>query len=148
MYILDYISLTKRKQIKMSLNPRIVFCSQCDNKLYHTLVSSGKDSSGKDSESEKLGWFCRSCGEVANEADGSVCVLSTNILGRRVAVGTLVNEYTKYDPTLPHQMMHCPNSKCPTNKDANSVSDVAVLRENPEQQTFLYICTTCDYTWH
>jgi DNA-directed RNA polymerase subunit M/transcription elongation factor TFIIS len=132
----------------MSLNPRVTFCLQCDNRLYHTLISGTKDKNGKE-EPDRLGWSCRSCGEVIENTDGSVCVLSTHILGRRVEVDTLVNEHTKHDPALPHQMMHCPNSKCPTNeKSTNGLSDVAVLRDDAEQLTFIYICTTCDHTWH
>ncbi len=123
-----------------ALQPRLQFCNMCEFRLYHSI----NETTGK------LGWFCRACGNVQDNIDQTVCVLNTNVLSRKVNIDTLVNEYTKYDPTLPHHNIKCPNSKCDTNAgtdESKHVADVAVIRDNPVDLTFVYICTTCDHVW-
>jgi len=62
-----------------------------------------------------------------------------------------VNKYTKYDPTLPHINIKCPNDNCKTNTTNNpeNVTDAIYLRYDNTQLKFLYICTEpdCNYKW-
>ena len=58
----------------------------------------------------------------------------------------LVNRYTKFDPTLPHIHLRCPNDSCNTNKEKN-VTDAIYIRYDNTQLKYLYICTECDHKW-
>lgn len=122
----------------------IRFCDICENKLYHRV------------EEDSLVHFCRVCGTTdtnVNENEG-VCVLNIhygngmNDDEMTKPLGHIYNKYTKYDPTLPHLLLLCPNEQCETHKKGEDAkSDVIYIRYDNTHMKHLYICTACDYTW-
>jgi len=127
----------------MSSVQTIRFCKICDNKLYHQVTD------------DNLLYYCRICGETDSEVTGTnVCVLNiqynnTDVTG---SFETLINRYTKYDPTLPHLSLPCPNEKCKINqgekKDKEQKeADVIYIRYDNANMSHLYMCTECDYLW-
>lgn len=117
----------------------IQFCENCDNKYYHAIHPT----------TGALILYCRACAHTKTDITNTTCVLSTNVRSQAVNIHSLVNKYTKYDPTLPHTYLLCPNQDCSTNtgKDAPHITDAAIIRYNYEQMKFIYICTECDHVW-
>jgi hypothetical protein len=63
-----------------------------------------------------LTFYCRCCGNKENQTD-EICVLSTNTTNVDEVIHYTINEYTKYDPTLPRMYnMMCPNPLCTEKK--------------------------------
>ena len=130
----------------MSNLDTIRFCNICDNKLYHQV------------EEDSLIYFCRVCGNKNSDLnDDSVCVLNIQVgtdTNESKPMDNVVNKYTKYDPTLPHILLPCPNETCATNKISEKTgsltdnkADVIYMRYDNKQMKHLYMCTTCDFTW-
>lgn len=116
---------------------KIRFCNICDNKYYHHV------------EDESLIYFCRICGNkdtsLSNER---LCVLNIDYSNKETKpIEHMVNKYTKFDPTLPHISIPCPNAKCKTNKENKNNSDVIYMRYDEQNMRHLYICTICDEIW-
>ncbi len=129
-------------------NQKIQFCPECDNKFYHQLVDLD------DNNKEILVYICRVCGNKDDQINGA-CVL--NIQYDNSASNNnyehVVNKYTKYDPTLPHISIPCPNEECSSNK-ANRVSnqtapstDALYIRYDNDNMKHVYMCTSCDFIW-
>ena len=118
-------------------NQTIRFCDLCDNKYYHQI------------QDDKLIYYCRVCGNKdLNITNEGLCVLNTQYHENNQAFEFVVNRFTKYDPTLPHICLKCPNEKCESNeKNEVSVTDVVYLRYDKDAMKHIYICTTCNYTW-
>lgn len=118
-----------------STDQTIRFCEKCDNKYYHEISE------------DKLIYFCRVCGHKdTNMTNEGLCVLNTQYHDSNKSFEYVVNRYTKYDPSLPHIYLKCPNEKCKTNEEEH-VSDVVYLRYDKHAMKHIYICTECDYTW-
>ena len=122
------------------MNSTIRFCSKCDNKYYHRI------------ETNQLIYYCRVCANTEiNVSKEPLCVLDTQFKDNTVNFDFIVNKYTKYDPTLPHISMKCPNDNCKTNSanNAENVTDAIYLRYDNTQLKFLYICTEpeCNHKW-
>ena len=121
----------------------IRFCIKCDNKYYHMI------------QNNELIYYCRVCGnKEMNVNKEALCVLDTNVNQGTSNFDYIVNKYTKYDPTLPHIFVHCPNEKCKTNhqkkenhKEELGVTDAIYLRYDNVNLKFLYICTECEFKW-
>lgn len=113
------------------------FCVKCDNLYYLKL---------KDDSQNNLIYYCRHCGHETNEFDSkNVCVLNTQIKRTDEKYTHVVNEYTKFDPTLPHiKTIKCPNQTC---KGSTSQSDIIYLRYDDVNIKYVYMCTHCDTTW-
>jgi aspartate carbamoyltransferase regulatory subunit len=117
------------------MNSTIRFCSKCDNKYYHRI------------EKDTLNYYCRVCGNIEqNVSTDPLCVLDTQFKENSVNLDFIVNKYTKFDPTLPHISLKCPNDSCQTNTTDN-ITDAIYLRYDNARLKFLYICTTCDHKW-
>jgi len=104
------------------------FCDVCDNMLY--LKISPKD------RGESVLNFCRNCG-CEKEIPLTQC-LSRRILKKK-DVAIELNEYTKFDPSLPRIQKQCPS--CP-NKD-----DIIYVRYNEDDLSYAYLCPSCNNTW-
>jgi len=142
------------------MNTNIKFCGKCDNKYYHRI------------EEDQLRYYCRVCGNIeANFTTEALCVLDTQFQQNTHNYDFIVNKYTKFDPTLPHIFVQCPNDSCSTNVEANveansetgetggkgkrseensnteKVTDAIYLRYDNTQLKYIYICTTCDHKW-
>ena len=61
----------------------------------------------------------------------------------------LINEYTKFDPTLPRiNTIKCPNNECASNKDESEESrEVIYIRYDDINMKYIYLCTHCDKMW-
>jgi DNA-directed RNA polymerase subunit M/transcription elongation factor TFIIS len=123
---------------------QIQFCKICDNKYYHKLT---------EDDEEALVYYCRVCGNQEDNIGGS-CVL--NIQYDNTNTNTnyeqIVNKYTKYDPTLPHIHIPCPNDECKSNKtnaveQKNNTTDAVYIRYDHVNMKHLYMCTACDHLW-
>ena len=120
------------------MSSTIRFCSRCDNKYYHRIYA------------DTLIYYCRVCGfEEKNDSTEPLCVLDTQFKENSVNFDFIVNKYTKFDPTLPHINIKCPNDGCDTNANTKNenVTDAIYLRYDNNQLKFLYICTTCNEKW-
>ena len=63
------------------------------------------------------------------------------------ASGITVNAYTLQDPTLPHtKTLVCPNTNCASQSD-ESKRDVILIKTDPINLKFQYICTVCKSQW-
>ena len=114
------------------------FCEKCDN-MYYMKV---------DDQTSKLIYFCKYCGNEDNT------LLQTNNLKvyefskESKNKGVHINQYTKYDPTLPHvHTIKCPNLKCDCNVDESLQKDVIYLRYDDKNMKYMYLCCYCDTTW-
>ena len=117
------------------------FCTQCDN-MYYLGIS--------ESNANDLQYYCRNCKHVDEtiSTDGG-CILDTQFKQSEQQVNHIVNQYTKFDPTLPRVYnIRCPNNECSSNTEDNQNNpEVVYIRYNDDELKYLYICTTCDATW-
>ena len=91
--------------------------------------------------------ICRSCGYQEEDKEGGL-ILEID-LKEKTSEGykILINEFTKYDPTLPHvDTIKCPNASCESNTSGKP-RDVIYLKYDPVNLKFLYICNVCDAQW-
>ncbi len=97
------------------------FCTVCQNMYYLKVNSTTEDGSG---EEHQLYYYCRNCGhEEAHLSPENVCVLNTQITRSEQQFNHLVNQFTKYDPTLPRSHhLKCPNDACITNGSSESLA--------------------------
>ena len=87
------------------------FCSNCHNMYY--LKIRDEDSGNS------LIYYCRNCGnEDTTLTADNVCVSETQLRRSEQKFTHMVNEYTKFDPTLPRiNTIKCPNQDCPSNDE-------------------------------
>lgn len=112
------------------------FCKKCDNMLYM-----------KKNKEKKLVYFCKCCGHedetLINIQNLKIYKFSKENRNKE----SHINEYSKYDPTLPHvKTIKCPNPSCPSNKDT-SLMDVIYMRIDDKNMKYMYLCTNCNYNW-
>ena len=117
------------------------FCQNCDN-MYYLKINSETDSN-------KLLYYCRNCGhEDETLTKNNICVSKTIIHREQQKYTTVINQYTKYDPTLPRSNnIKCPNQSCPSITGKDIPSDVLFFRYNETDMKYIYMCTICDTTW-
>jgi len=115
------------------------FCSVCDN-MYYIRIDENNGSN--------LVYYCRKCGnENHNLTADDVCVSKTHLKQEQQSFVHIINEYTKYDPTLPrYNSILCPNADCTTNTK-NSKREIIYLRYDEVNLGYMYLCSTCDTTW-
>ena len=129
------------------------FCSNCDNVLYTSL---------SDNDGNSLVYYCRHCGtKDAASQEEMVVVMNTQLKKTQMNFSSFINEFTKFDPTLPRLMKKCPNENCATNKHRGGGGDEEVeggakkegedeksetlyLRYDDNELKYLYMCTVCD----
>ena len=116
------------------------FCGICDN-MYYVGIN--------EKNHNELSYYCRNCGNVdENVTSENTCVLDTQIKKGEQKYNHIINEYTKYDPTLPRLYnMECPNVACKTHTDKTVKSEVLYIRYDEENMKYLYMCSTCDTVW-
>ena len=112
------------------------FCKQCDNMYYM-----------KTNEDKKLIYYCKCCGFEDDNMD--ITNLKVSKYSKNVKLLDInVNEYTKYDATLPHvSTIKCPNSECRSNKEQDVNNDVIYIRYDNKNMKYMYLCYHCDYVW-
>jgi DNA-directed RNA polymerase subunit M/transcription elongation factor TFIIS len=109
------------------------WCPTCQNMLheYH----------------EKDGILFQKCRACSHEEKVSVedPLIYEHDLRQDLSVHYAMNQYLKYDPTLPHfTNMKCPNITCPT-KGKNS--DVVGVELDKVNLVWQYQCKQCSATW-
>jgi DNA-directed RNA polymerase subunit M/transcription elongation factor TFIIS len=130
-----------------------------------------------DNDANSLIYYCRNCG---NENDTltaeNVCVSDTQIKRKEDQYIHIVNEYTKFDPTLPRiNTIDCPNSKCASNAGASEAGaseagasasgagastgtgaseavikverEVIYIRYDDTNMKYMYVCAICNTQW-
>ncbi len=118
------------KEIEVSKNEtysNIKFCSNCDSAYYSKV------------ENKKLIYICRNCG---NQEDSFNPIVHTNDYRRKEVTGKhLLNQYIKYDHTIPRtKMIKCHN--CDEN------TEIMFFKYNPrEDMALIYVCTVCETSW-
>lgn len=114
------------------------FCEKCDNMYYM-----------KTNDENNLVYYCKYCGH-----EDSTLIQAKNLKVYKFTKETKakdihVNEYTKYDPTLPHTSnIKCPNMECKSNTDSAAYpQDVIYMRYDDGNMKYCYLCCHCDYNW-
>ena len=114
------------------------FCEKCDNMYYM-----------KTNENDDLVYYCKYCGH-----EDSQLIQTKNLKDYKYTKETKskdihINEYTKYDPTLPHTSnIKCPNMKCGSNTSPDTIpQDVIYLRYDDTSMKYTYLCYHCDCNW-
>jgi len=94
------------------------FCSTCHNMYYLKIRE----------EDGGLNYYCRNCGnEDTTLTAEAICVSETQLRRSEQKFTHMVNEYTKYDPTLPRiNTIKCPNQACSSNGGEPSVGGDAL----------------------
>lgn len=116
------------------------FCKKCDNMYY----MKAKKNATKD-----LVYYCKYCGfeddDLINTQNLKVLKYTKENKNKDIHI----NEYTKYDPTLPHvHTVKCPNVNCVSNDEGKSIQqDVIYLRYDDKGMKYMYLCTHCDFNW-
>lgn len=113
------------------------FCKKCDNMYYM-----------KKNEDKKLIYYCKNCNyeeeNLIKEKNLKVFTYNNNSYD-----DIKINEYTRYDPSLPHvNNIKCPNLDCESNKKNSPLSsDIIYFRVDDKNMKYLYLCYHCNYSW-
>ena len=113
------------------------FCDKCDNMYYMKI-----------NDNSQLINFCKYCGHedsnLIQTKNLKVFKYSKENKNKEIHI----NEYTKYDPTLPHMnTIKCPNVDCKSNTDPDVPQDVVYIRYDDKNMKYMYICSNCDFNW-
>jgi len=129
------------------------FCSECNNMYYLKIM---------ENDANSLIYYCRNCGhENTTLTVDNVCVSDTQIKRSEDQYLHIVNEYTKYDPTLPRiTTIACPNSKCASNKGETDTGtstgmepgvgvgrEVIYIQYDDTNMKYMYVCAICNTSW-
>jgi len=122
------------------------FCKKCDNMYYLKIM--------EDDESQLI-YYCRNCGAEDNKLMDSLddmCVSKTYVTKQNADLSTLINQYTKLDPTLPRiNTIDCPNKSCPSNLSEENLdkkkNEIIYIRYDDSNIKFTYLCVNCDNIW-
>ncbi len=116
------------------------FCSVCNNMYYIKLDGENEDS---------LVFYCRNCG---NENTNPGARVYNHKIHRNISKeinSNIINEYTKYDPTLPRtDKIICCNDSCISRTTNPTVSNnVMYIRYDDDNIKFVYMCLHCEHHW-
>ena len=119
------------------------FCTTCQNMYYIRIDNDNPN---------KLIYYCRNCG---NEDDllmsENTTISKTNLKKGQQTFSTIINKYTKLDPTLPRiNNVLCPNADCCTNKkqgDEACEREILYIRYDDINMKYVYLCSSCDTVW-
>ena len=134
------------------------FCTECNNMYYLKIM---------DNDANSLIYYCRNCGHVNDTLTAeNVCVSDTQIKRSEDQYTHIVNEYTKFDPTLPRiNTIDCPNSKCASNASASETApgagaeaeagpdtgkverEIIYIRYDDTNMKYMYVCAVCNTQW-
>jgi DNA-directed RNA polymerase subunit M/transcription elongation factor TFIIS len=130
------------------------FCPKCH---YRLSMASGKittESRGAGAaptapaeEQDILIYKCVNCGYEDKDVKGGLIV--ETILQESTSEGykILLNEFTRYDPTLPHvKNIKCPTATCATNTTGQE-RDIILVKYDSVNMKYIYICNVCATEW-
>jgi DNA-directed RNA polymerase subunit M/transcription elongation factor TFIIS len=118
------------------------FCINCSNMYYIRLSEEDPNS---------IVYYCRNCGhENKNISLDSVTISKTNFKHNKQKYNSIINKYTKMDPTLPRiNTIKCPNQSCDSNEAGKEKErEIIYLRYDDINMNFVYMCSTCDTVWN
>jgi DNA-directed RNA polymerase subunit M/transcription elongation factor TFIIS len=114
-------------------------------------------------DSNQLIYYCRKCGNENNELTlDNICVSKIHIKRDDQKYKHIINEYTKYDPTLPRTTaVKCPNLNCTEDTESKDETEtkesetipisnkntIVYLRYDDINMKYIYLCTRCDTSW-
>ena len=131
----------------------MTFCPKCH---YRLCMASGKiatESQGAGAgpesteEHDILIYKCVNCGFEDKDVKGGLIV--ETILQESTSEGykILLNEFTRYDPTLPHvKNIKCPTGTCATNTTGQE-RDIILVKYDSVNMKYIYICNVCGTEW-
>ena len=119
------------------------FCSNCHN-MYYLKIRDAEEGANS------LIYYCRNCGnEDTTLTSENICVSETQLRRSEQKYTHMVNEYTKYDPTLPRiNSIKCPNQDCISNtklggaKPKATAATAAAAAEDTKKKPVLKVKTT------
>ena len=118
------------------------FCTECNNMYYLKVM---------DNDANSLIYYCRNCGHENDTLTAeNVCISDTQIKRSEEQYVHIVNEYTKFDPTLPRiNTIDCPNVKCASNVEGESKAEreVIYIRYDDTNMKYIYVCAVCNTSW-
>jgi rubrerythrin len=117
-----------------------------------------------DEESNIIKYHCRNCGyEDDTITTKNVCISSVDVKTKSGDCRYLINDYTKFDPTLPKtNKMKCPNTDCESKADAEGQDEskegqdeskedheytVIYVRYDEQSLKYIYLCKLCGTVW-
>lgn len=117
------------------------FCNICKNMYYLKINIENPNT---------LVYYCRNCGNEDSElSNKNICVSETILKGKKQKYTHIINEYTKYDNTLPRiNTIKCPNIECPSNNSDDVKKEVIYVRYDDINIKYVYLCAICDYVWN
>ena len=131
----------------------MLFCVVCENMYYLQLNSEDEN---------KLTYYCRNCGNINDTPTTNKPIIKTQISNNndnanKKDFSTIINQYTKFDPTLPRNPnLTCPNKECQPIDTSSSVtemdeikakSDVVSIRYDENAMKYVNLCCKCDTVW-
>ena len=113
------------------------FCSNCHN-MYYLKIRDAEEGANS------LIYYCRNCGnEDTTLTSENICVSETQLRRSEQKYTHMVNEYTKYDPTLPRiNSIKCPNQDCISNTKLGGAKPKATAAEDTKKKPVLKVKTT------
>lgn len=122
------------------------FCKECDNMYYISIKGSDDGATGE--AKDILVYYCRNCETTVNDNinDEDICVYTTQMKNIEQQYHHIINEFTKYDPTLPRvDTIPCPNDACEKENAENR--EVIYIRYDDPNQLYIYLCSHCNIVW-
>lgn len=117
------------------------FCSACANMYYIRIQGD---------EGDQLEYYCRKCGHIDTSfSKQNVCVSKIE-LKKSEETNYNINEFTKYDHTLPRKdtdTICCPNAECVSNTEADTKKEIVYIRYDDVRMKYVYLCCHCDTIW-
>lgn len=117
------------------------FCENCDN-MYYVHI---------DSNTSTITHFCRNCGNTSDAILSNTNTVYEYDVDKTSAfkLANSINQYTKYDPTLPRtKNIQCPNKECASNTNSDTSNEVVYIKFDEKNVKFIYLCCHCDKSWH
>jgi hypothetical protein len=93
----------------------------------------------------KLTYYCRNCGHRDENTENFCGAKSENTDGEQL-YNYFINEYTKYDPTLPRIQKDCINPDCKT-KITKHPAEIIYMRYDDAHLRYVYLCVECNTCW-
>jgi DNA-directed RNA polymerase subunit M/transcription elongation factor TFIIS len=145
------------------------FCKKCQNMYYIKLISNENDE-----ETNIIKYHCRNCGyEDDTITTKNLCISSVDVKSKSGDCRYLINEYTKFDPTLPKtNKIKCPNTDCQSKSDHEGHEEaksgheeaksgheeaksghedheytVIYVRYDEQSLKYIYLCKLCGTVW-
>jgi hypothetical protein len=132
--------------------------------MYYIKLNKNEEDDG-----ETLMYYCRKCNfedtELSNDID-NLYVSKTYVSQTSNNKKHIINEYTKYDPTLPRtNKIICPNDECENHVKNTDIKEDTVeeadkessfskiekqiicIRYDDANMKYMYLCPICDTSW-